>query len=328
VNKLKEHQELLTALEPWAGTVPAGFIVDSVGSLVDTRFVYDVASNPDIAVSRRLTTRHPELRDGHNGEGWFELVNWVAAAKEARRRFVMVTLGACFGAQAVGAYRALQILNPMPCRLVLVEADPTNCEWMTAHLRNNGIDPDKHWLVPMAISDRIDPVFFPVGSPGTGAQNCYSTNEVAARKSYVDLLIAGGNPQEALTNLIVFNTTGIVKDLVPGRNLNAEIRIVSAITLKELLGPFDWVDYLESDVQQSEILIFPPFMDLLKQKVRRIHIGTHGQDVHLKLHSLFAEQGWDIVFSYAPNSSFDSPFGKFTTNDGVLTVLNRDLQQE
>jgi hypothetical protein len=82
---------------------------------------------------------------------------------------------------------------------------------------------------------------------------------------------------------------------------------------------------LESDIQQSEILVFPPFIDLLTRKVRRIHIGTHGKDVHQSLHQLFDQNGWDIVFSYEPNAKFDSPLGKFETNDGVLTVKNPTL---
>ena len=67
----------------------------------------------------------------------------------------------------------------------------------------------------------------------------------------------------------------------------AEIKLVSAVTLRDVLAPFEFVDYLDSDIQQSEIIVFPPFLDLLKRKVRRIHIGTHGKDVHRSLHELF-----------------------------------------
>jgi hypothetical protein len=45
----------------------------------------------------------------------------------------------------------------------------------------------------------------------------------------------------------------------------------------------------------------------------------------LLLHQLFAEHGWDIVFTYEPNAEFDSLLGKFALNDGVLTVRNPDL---
>jgi hypothetical protein len=44
----------------------------------------------------------PVFRFIGDGEGWFEAVNWVEAAREARGRYVMITLGACYAAQAVG----------------------------------------------------------------------------------------------------------------------------------------------------------------------------------------------------------------------------------
>jgi hypothetical protein len=66
-------------------------------------------------------------------------------------------------------------------------------------------------------------------------------------------------------------------------------------------------------------------MTLLKRKVRRVHIGTHGREVHSMLMELFDKDGWDIVFNYEPNSTFTSPLGKFSTNDGVLTAVNPDL---
>ena len=105
----------------------------------------------------------------------------------------------------------------------------------------------------------------------------------------------------------------------------AEIKLMSCVTLKDLISPFDVVDYLESDIQQSEIVVFPPFIDLLRRKVRRILIGTHGIDAHHSLHQLFADQGWEIVFSFEPNATHNSALGQFVTNDGILTVRNPDL---
>jgi hypothetical protein len=41
---------------------------------------------------------------------------------------------------------------------------------------------------------------------------------------------------------------------------------------------------------------------LLRKKVGRIHIGTHGGDVHAALHRLFADDEWEVFFSYPPNA--------------------------
>jgi hypothetical protein len=322
MNDLQSYADVFKGMKPWSGAVPGGYLVDFLGTLTDAQFRVAFGVDPGAVGGGQVATCLPVMNDG---EGWFETVNWVEAARAARGRYVMITLGACYAAQAVGAYRALQLLNPMPCKLVAVEPEPENIQWIRRHMRDNGIDPDDHWLVPLAISDRNEPVLFPVGSPGTGAQNCIATNEPQSRETFARDIIATGRVEEALRNLLIHNTTGLTKDLVPGQNFMAEIKLMSAVTLADILGPFDCVDYLESDIQQSEILVFPPFIDLLKRKVRRIHIGTHGKDVHQSLHQLFEQHGWNIVFSYEPNAKFDGPLGKFTTNDGVLTVTNPTL---
>ena len=161
----------------------------------------------------------------------------------------------------MGSCRALQLLNPMPYKLVAVEPEPDNYEWTRRHMRDNGIDPDDQWLVKSAISTRNDPVLFPIGSPGSGAQNCVATNEDASRKIYADGIISAGRAADVLRNLMTTNSTGLTKNLVEGEDFPAEIKMVSAITLQDILSPFDVIDYVESDIQQSEILVFPPFMD-------------------------------------------------------------------
>jgi hypothetical protein len=189
-------------------------------------------------------------------------------------------------------------------------------------MRDNGIDVDRQWLLQVALGDRNTPVLFPVGSPGSGANNCFSTNEDKSRRIYANQIIASGRTEEALRNLMINNSTGIVKDLVPGENFQAEIKVLSAISLTDILGPFDFVDYVESDIQQSEIVVFPAAVDALKRKVRRVHIGTHGKDVHWSLHEMFVKNGWEIVFSFEPNMEHKTAIGKFSTNDGILTVRN------
>ncbi len=322
MNNLQNYANIFDGVTPWVGQVPKGYLVDFLGTLTEVSFRTMFGVNPADAAGRYQETRLPRIEDG---EGWFEAVNWIVAARDARNNYTMATLGACYGAQAVGSYRALQLLNPMPCKLIALEPEPENYEWTRRHMRDNGIDPDNQWLVKAAISATNDPVLFPVGSPGTGAQNCVSTNEENSRKIYANEIIAAGRTNETLINLMTNNSTGIMKDLVPGQNFPAEIKMVSAVTLADILGPFDVLDYLESDIQQSEILVFPPYMDVVKRKVRRVHIGTHGKDVHSALLGLFQKEGWDIVFDFAPNSTFESALGNFTTNDGVLTVRNPSL---
>lgn len=324
IANLGNFANVFDGLEPYSGETPSGFMVDWLGALTDANFRTMFGVNPSAQGGRLMKTRLPVLSDG---EGWFEGVNQVEAARAARGRYTMITLGACYGAQAVGSYLALQKLNPMPAKLVAVEPEPENLQWVAKHFRDNGIDPDDHWLVGLAISDSNSPIFFPVGSPGSGAQNSFSTNEAGARAFYAKTLIDGGQAEEALRSLLLDNTTGLRKQLVPGSDaFEAEIKLMSSITLNDVLSPFDVVDYLEVDIQQSEIIVFPPFMDLVKRKVRRVHLGTHGKDVHTELSRLFREGGWEIVFDFLPNTTYDTPHGSFSLNDGVLSVVNPTLR--
>lgn len=324
MNDLERYQHIFDEIVPWAGFSPPGFTVDFLGTLISKDFRVWDRPTPFID-GHWVALERPCIGADRHDESWFEAVDWFLAAREARERFVMVTLGALYGYQAVACSRALQRLNPLPMKLVAVEPIPENVAWMRRHMRDNGIDPDDHWIIQAAVSGDNEPVFFPVGGPGVGAQNCISTNEEGARRQHVDDIIERGGTEEALRNLILTNSTGLRKELVSGRDWFGEIKLVSAVTLADIVGPFDHVDLIEADMQQSEIAAFPPFRELLKKKVRRVHIGTHGRIVHHTLHQMFHEDGWEIVFSYEPESVTESALGPVRTNDGVLSVRNPSL---
>src|SRR5580704_5635915 len=154
MNNFRRYIRVLEDIKPWVGKVPSGFTVDFLGNIISKDFlVWGV--HPAFVDGAELTVPLPRLGDGENGEFWFEAANWALAAREARGRFVMVTLGALFGYQAVGACRALQLLNPMPYKLVAVEPVPEQVEWIKRHMRDNGIDPDDQWVID------VTPVFHP-----------------------------------------------------------------------------------------------------------------------------------------------------------------------
>ncbi|MDP6705103.1 MAG: hypothetical protein QF893_02070 [Alphaproteobacteria bacterium] len=321
INDFTPHLDAFDGITPFAGPVEKGFLVNFLGAKLDAGFRTMWGIDPEAVGGCHMETTLPAVG---MGEGWFEDFNWVAAAREARDSYVMMTLGACYGAQAVGSYLALQALNPMPATLVAVDGVPENIAWTRKHFLDNGIDPDGHWIVEAAMSDSNEPVIFPVGSPGSGAQNCVSTNSAGFRRQIGEAVIQAGRTDEVLRNLLQSNSTGIQINLTPDTEyeFEAELRLVSAVTLGDLLGPFRRVDYIEADIQQSEEIVFPPAMAALTRKVRRVHLGTHGLDAHRQMHALFATHGWEILFSFEPNGSYETPFGTFELNDGVLTAVN------
>jgi len=231
MSDLKRHAGVFDRIKPWAGKVPAGYRVDFLGTLTDLSFENVSGFDRFQGEGEYRQSAAPVLGQSpnRNGEFWFDAANWVLAANDAQGSYVMVTLGACFGYQAAGAYQALQQLNPMPCKLVAVDPVPQNIEWARRHFLVNGIDPDDHWLVEAAVSESNEPVLFPVGTAGMGLQNCVSTNGQPARESYVHELLGWGRSKAALRNLLLRNSTGIIKDVTGGRSCSASSRTARMI---------------------------------------------------------------------------------------------------
>jgi hypothetical protein len=63
-------------------------------------------------------------------------------------------------------------------------------------------------------------------------------------------------------------------------------------------------------------------LDIVKRKVRRVHIGTHGAEVHDFLRTLLATAGWEVIFDYAPYSRHMTSQGPLDLGDGILTARN------
>ena len=321
VNDFTPYLDTFDGMEPFSQYVEQGFSTDFVGQLTDANFWTTLECDPQSLGGCNAQTRLPELSDG---EDWFEYFNWVAAAREARGSYVMMTLGSCFGLQVVGSYLTLRALNPMPAKLVAVDGVPENIEMTKKQFRNNGIDPDEHWVLEAALSGDNKPVLFPIGSPGSGAQNCTNTNSGAGRMTILDIARRNGTVDHLAQSLLTRNSTDLTIDLAPNSkyDFSGEITFVSAVTLLDLLAPFARVDFVEADLQESERLVFPPAMDILTKKVRRVHLGTHSDGTHDMLERQFRARGWDILFSYKPHQTYETPHATFEMNDGVLTAVN------
>ena len=174
MNILERYADTFHGIKPWKGYVPKRFIADFLGQLIDIEFhpmlFTDPSFDADTVGGGWQETALPDLGKAvtpADAEAWFEAVDWVIAAREARDRYTIISLGANYGAQAVAAQRALQAVNPLSYTLVAVEPVPDNCKWIRRHMRNNGIDPSKQWLVPLAINDRTAPLFFPSAAPAS-----------------------------------------------------------------------------------------------------------------------------------------------------------------
>jgi FkbM family methyltransferase len=313
--RFAEIDSMLAQVVPWSGQVPDGYVVDFLGILTDGSFLWNKTGPFG---GHYVRTTLPTFSS--YGEGWFEVADWFYSARDARGQYVAISLGAAFGAQLVGAWKTLQAINPLPARLVAVEPLPQHYDWIRQHMAVNGIDPDQHWIVQAALGPNNEPILFPIGAPGTGLTASVPTNSTASRQIYAKFYGGRRLSKRVIKNLFLYNSTGIPHEL--GFGHSAEIKFVSAVTLRDVLTPFDRVDLLEVDIQQAEAEVIAPCMDIVRRKVRRVHIGTHSHEVHDTLRELFSAAGWEIIFDYAPESRHATERGPLDLIDGIFTARN------
>ncbi len=317
-----DAEGLFAGIEPWKGRVQKGRHRNFLGALHPIESWQRAEGFPD-----ESEFQETEIPTVAQGEGYFEWASTLSAVRAARGRFTMVSLGAHYGGPLVDAALALNQVNPMPCFLVGVEADPNMCSMLHEHFRENGLIPGNHWIVNSAVDDTNRPVVFPVSEIRTGSNA--TLHEPRQREKLFEIINAAGGSGETLRNILVDGSTDVYAPLEsePGvPEARGELRLISAITVADIFRPLQYVDYLEVDIQGAEEWALPPAMDLLRSKVRLIHLGTHGREVHQVMESAFTERGWEVLVSLTPETRHETEAGTFQTGDGVLIIFNPALR--
>jgi hypothetical protein len=70
-------------------------------------------------------------------------------------------------------------------------------------------------------------------------------------------------------------------------------------------------------------------MEILNNRVKRVHIGTHGPEIDEKLYSVFVDNGWGVTRFYrsganknARESMAYGEFGRVLSGDGIFSAYN------
>ena len=159
------------------------------------------------------------------------------------------------------------------------------------------------------------------------AAGVYYSNVVDAptRQRVFDAINGEGHLEAVARNLIVDGKMGVALPVSGDAGAAMDVDFISALRLDTILAPLPLVDLLDVDIQFAEERVIPDAIDVIGQKVKRVHIGTHAPPIHQMIEDLLRERGWQIVFSYPPYTSFDLPEGSFATKDGILSALNPTL---
>jgi hypothetical protein len=68
-------------------------------------------------------------------------------------------------------------------------------------------------------------------------------------------------------------------------------------------------------------------IEFLTERVKRIHIGTHGKDIENVVREVFLSAGWRNIWDFSIGAVQETPYGQFEFGDGVQGWVNPRFSQ-
>jgi len=215
-------------------------------------------------------------------------LDWVAVLESvlrAKGSYRIVELGAGWGAWTSAALAACRQRSVITDEgAIALEADRTHYSFMKEHFENNDLISESVSLIHGALGTENEEIAFPlIENPD---ENYYASLRYI-KKDQATVMV----PQYTLENIF-----------------------------GHLSGS---IDLLHMDVQCSEYDVLPPNMELVKEKVKAIFVGTHiSSEHHHSMVALFRDHGWRIRMDYDHEKSSETPYGWVNFDDGVLLAEN------
>lgn len=302
------HHPAIYAHRPITSLEPAEFDVDFLGTRTRRSFYAGMTSDEAPARGERvITTWYPAF-----DEEYFEWIDLLETIEQASDSYVIIELGAGYGRWCMRAASAVR--RKPGCRLqcVAVEAEPDHFRWLLEHFRDNGVDPSAHEVIWAAAAARPGFAPFRIGK----ASGWYG-QRIASR--------AQAPPQPGVAERRRLKARSLLAR--PPRMSGSDVGVmwVPCITLAEVLAPYPRVDLIDLDVQGAEADVLAAAIDSLTERVRRIHVGTHGAEVEQRLRELFSAHGWTNLHDYPCQQRALTPYGEIAFLDGVQTWVNPEL---
>lgn len=272
------HHPVFEAFERVSSEATGFHVYDFLGGATRTVFNRNWAAFATPATK----TARPKLPP--KNEHYLDWIAVLTAAAKARDVFRMAEFGAGWAPWLVrGALAARQRDQVASCELMAVEADPTHFGWILDHFKDNGLNPDEHYLLHGAVTDSPAVLRFPVvAEPNADYSTALADAETAA-----------------------------------------ETIDVQGHTVTELLERFSGpLDFLHVDIQGAEYEALAPAISVLSRSVRAIMIGTHEDDIHEDLVALFQNNSWQEQLNLGRSRTNQTPWGEIRTDDGFLWFEN------
>jgi FkbM family methyltransferase len=303
-----QRHEVFSRFRQFSGEVPSGFHLDFLGTQVSHEFVAGLDGTGPCPAARTVQNHAYPPFD----EEYFEWVDLLESVVAAKGSYTMIELGAGFGRWAVRAAFAARQFNPkLRCHVIAVEAEPTVYSWMKKHFRHNGLKPRWHTLIHAAVTTEPGEVEFCIGGPRGGPFD-------RPPNAWYGQFLAKGNKAFGESRAdgrycgfkVLLHTSGWRSIRIPG------------VTLQAILKKLDRVDLIDLDVEGQELASLTSVADELDAKVKRLHIGTHGQEIEAGLRQLLSAHGWQCHADYSLFSTSETPWGPVHFENGVQTWVN------
>lgn len=254
-------------------------------------------------------------------------IEWAGVLRsvaEAAEQFVAIELGAGWGPWLVTGGFAARKKGIQAIRLVGVEGSAKHLRFMRDHLQKNGFVPEEHTLLHGVVGTYDGSARFPVideASDNWGAEAAFQTKLSAPR-------LASSNegwkrwlrPGVRMARRIKARLLGRT---LPQEPATAKTENLKCYALATILKPFERIDLIHVDIQGAEYDVIVSARGQLKQKVRRLVVGTHGRLIEERLFAEMTKQGWSLESEEACAFDEASDGNIHLARDGCQVWRNR-----
>ncbi len=301
--ELLRHHPLVRTYPDASGECPPDFEVDFLGVRTRRSFAADLRNARDASLT---TASFPRFDNEY-----FEWIDILESVEEAQNTFVMIDVGAGYGRWCVRAALAARRKGHLDFRCVAIEPEPDHFRWLRQHFADNELNPREHELIWAVAGAQPGFVPFWVGTPSG-----WYGQAIAKRPATP---LPDVRTRQRLRARSVLGLPPVVSAT------EATVTWVPSIVLSEAIAAHGRIDFMDLDIQGAELEVLTAAINLVTERVRRIHIGTHSALVEDGLRELFRSEGWQNLNDYAGQSRTTTPYGEMEFEDGVQTWLNPAL---
>jgi FkbM family methyltransferase len=270
-------EEVIKSFPRYEGPGVSGYFIDFLGIRTKTSYIRELPQQGAVVEGYPLPSNFHATA--------IEWAGVLRAVLEGDTDLVAVELGAGWAPWLVTVARAAQLKGVERVHLVGVEGYQGNCELIVSHFRCNGLNPELYTLLHGVVGTTDGVAEFPC-QPGYGSRAIFPVGTMDRAGSW-RLGRRAFRAIRALRSLL----NGLNGRQTNGDNHPATVQ-VKRFSVSTLLRPFPKVDLVHVDIQGDEYELILSAREVLKEKVKRLVIGTHSRTIEQSLLEELARQSW------------------------------------